>query len=64
MKIEGPFKTLELTDGRQLTSRAVVVATGVSYRKLDVPGCEELTGAGVYYGPPRSKPTSIGTRTC
>jgi thioredoxin reductase (NADPH) len=50
MKIEGPFKTLELTDGRQLTSRAVVVATGVSYRKLDVPGCEELTGAGVYYG--------------
>jgi thioredoxin reductase (NADPH) len=50
MKIEGPFKTLELTDGRQLTTRAVVVATGVSYRKLDVPGCEELTGAGVYYG--------------
>ena len=50
MKIEGPFKTLTLTDGRQLTSQAVVVATGVSYRKLDVPGCEALTGAGVYYG--------------
>ncbi len=50
MKIEGPFKTLVLTDGRELTSQAVVVATGVSYRKLDVPGCEALTGAGVYYG--------------
>ena len=31
-------------------AHALVVATGVSYRKLDIPGIDKLTGAGVYYG--------------
>jgi len=39
-----------LGDGTELSCQAVVVATGVSYRQLDVPGGVELAGAGVYYG--------------
>ena len=38
------------TDGGDLRARAVVVATGVAYRKLRVEGVEALTGNGVYYG--------------
>lgn len=38
------------TDGGDLRARAVVVATGVAYRKLRVPGVEALTGQGVFYG--------------
>jgi thioredoxin reductase (NADPH) len=38
------------TDGGDLQARAVVVATGVAYRKLRVPGVEALTGQGVFYG--------------
>lgn len=39
-----------LADGSSLRSRAVIVATGVSYRHLDIPGLEPLVGAGVFYG--------------
>src|SRR5215213_194753 len=42
--------TLTLSDGAEVTSRAVVLATGVSYRRLGVPGLEELVGTGVFYG--------------
>jgi thioredoxin reductase/CheY-like chemotaxis protein len=41
---------LTLADGGQAVSRAVVIATGVSYRRLPVPGLEALLGAGVFYG--------------
>ena len=40
-----------LTDGNAITSRAVVLATGVTYRRLGVPGVDALIGAGVFYGP-------------
>src|SRR6478672_7746907 len=39
-----------LADGSQARARAVVIATGVSYRRLGVPGLEALVGAGVFYG--------------
>lgn len=39
-----------LTEGGEVRARAVVVATGVSYRRLDVPSVEALVGNGVYYG--------------
>jgi len=45
-----PYRTIALDDGAELSCQAVVVATGVSYRVLDVPGARELAGAGVYYG--------------
>jgi thioredoxin reductase (NADPH) len=41
---------LTLADGSQAACRAVVLATGVSYRRLPVPGLDELMGAGVFYG--------------
>src|SRR4051794_3760936 len=41
---------VELSDGTEATARAVVLATGVSYRHLAIPGLEELLNAGVFYG--------------
>ena len=41
---------LVLSDGTAITARAVVLATGVTYRRLDVPGTDRLIGAGVFYG--------------
>lgn len=47
----GPDRhTVTISGGGQATSRAVVLATGVSYRRIGIPGLEELTGAGVFYG--------------
>ena len=39
-----------LSDGTEVAGRAVVIATGASYRRLDVPSLEALVGAGVFYG--------------
>jgi thioredoxin reductase (NADPH) len=44
------YKVLTLGDGSEIASRVVLVATGVSYRRLTVPGAVELEGRGVYYG--------------
>lgn len=46
----GGYKELELSDGSAITSRAVIIATGVSYKHLPAQGLNRLTGAGVYYG--------------
>jgi thioredoxin reductase (NADPH) len=46
----GPARVLRLGDGTELSCHAVLVATGVAYRRLEAPGVEELTGRGVYYG--------------
>jgi thioredoxin reductase (NADPH) len=43
-------KVVSLADGNEIGCKAMVIATGVSYRKLDVPGMDRLQGAGVYYG--------------
>ena len=44
------MRAVRFDDAEELEARAVLVATGVSYRRLDAPGLEELTGRGVYYG--------------
>ena len=44
------LRVVGLEDGSQVRARAVVIATGVSYRRLEVPGLEALLGAGVFYG--------------
>jgi thioredoxin reductase (NADPH) len=46
----GPDRILTLADGSEVASRTVVLATGVAYRRLDVPGLDRLSGAGVFYG--------------
>ena len=45
----GPVRAV-LFDGSQIEARALIVATGVSYRRLEAAGLDELTGRGVYYG--------------
>jgi thioredoxin reductase (NADPH) len=50
LAIDGDLRIVGLADGSAVTSRAVVIATGVSYRQLTVPGLESLAGAGVFYG--------------
>jgi thioredoxin reductase (NADPH) len=50
VRIEPPYRILQLSDGSEISCHVVLVATGVSYRKLSVPGLDRLTGAGVYYG--------------
>ncbi len=44
------YRTVVLQDGSEITCHALLIATGVAYRKLEVPGAEALAGAGVYYG--------------
>jgi thioredoxin reductase (NADPH) len=50
LRAEGAGRIVELSGGGELSSNCVLVASGVSYRQLDAPGFDELTGAGVYYG--------------
>ncbi len=50
LEARGPLRVIHLADGSTLSCEALIVATGVSYRRLDAPGVESLTGAGVYYG--------------
>jgi thioredoxin reductase (NADPH) len=50
LRVDGAHLNLALADGVELTARAVVVATGASYRRLGVPRLEALIGAGVFYG--------------
>jgi thioredoxin reductase (NADPH) len=50
MSIDGGYKRLTLSDGRELVTRAVLASTGMLYRQHPAPGIAELTGAGVYYG--------------
>ncbi len=50
---------MALGDGTALDCHALVITSGVSYRKLDVPGCEELTGAGIYYGAAMTEGESV-----
>ena len=51
----GQRLSVSLADGRRVSARAVILATGASYRRLDVPSLEALQGAGVYYGGPVSE---------
>jgi thioredoxin reductase (NADPH) len=47
---DGPGYVAHLSDGTAVQSRAMLVASGVDWRRLDVPGIDELLGSGVYYG--------------
>ena len=50
IRIQDGYKITELEDGSEIHSKAIVIATGVAYKKLEIPGLENFTGAGVYYG--------------
>jgi thioredoxin reductase (NADPH) len=50
LEAHGSKRVLRFADGGSIGAHAVVLATGVSYRSLGVPGADGLTGRGVYYG--------------
>jgi thioredoxin reductase (NADPH) len=50
LRIDGQYRFVQLADGREVSSHVVLLATGVRYRKLDIPGAERLAGRGIYYG--------------
>jgi thioredoxin reductase (NADPH) len=50
LRIDGQYRFVQLGDGREVSSHVVLLATGVRYRKLDIPGADPLTGRGIYYG--------------
>ncbi|MCY4727321.1 FAD-dependent oxidoreductase [Nocardioides sp. STR2] len=47
---DGDLRTVSMSDGSVIRSRSVVIATGVDYRRLEVPALESLVGRGVFYG--------------
>jgi thioredoxin reductase (NADPH) len=48
--LQDSYRILKLADNSESSCHALVISTGVSYRKLDMPGIEKLNGSGVYYG--------------
>jgi thioredoxin reductase (NADPH) len=50
LEIRGPVRAVRFAGDGEIESRALVVATGVSYRQLEATGLDQLTGRGVYYG--------------
>ncbi|MGL4609693.1 MAG: FAD-dependent oxidoreductase [Trueperaceae bacterium] len=50
LRVDGQYRIITLEDGSELSCHTLLVATGVNYKKLKIPGLESLTGSGVYYG--------------
>lgn len=50
LEVNGGARVVRFSDGSEIAAHSVILATGVSYRQLAAPGCEELNGCGVYYG--------------
>lgn len=50
VRVEGPYRIIKLGDGSEFSCHALMIATGVQWRRLDAPGIDRLQGAGVYYG--------------
>ncbi len=55
----GHLLHVSLADGRRVTGRTVILATGATYRRLGVPTLEALNGAGVFYGGPVSEAPAV-----
>jgi thioredoxin reductase (NADPH) len=50
LRVDGQYRVVQLLDNTEIACHALMIATGVQYRKLDVPGMAQVAGAGVYYG--------------
>lgn len=50
LRVDGPYRFIKLRDGSEISCHALLIASGLSWRKLDIPGVESLQEAGVYYG--------------
>jgi thioredoxin reductase (NADPH) len=49
-RTEGSYRIIKLADGSEISCHALMIATGVQWRRLEAPGIDKLQGAGVYYG--------------
>src|ERR1700730_17882663 len=50
VRTEGSYRFVKLADGNEISCHALMIATGVQWRRLEAPGIERLQGAGIYYG--------------
>ena len=50
VRVEGPYRIIKLADGNEISCHALMIASGVQWRRLEAPGVDRLQGAGVYYG--------------
>ncbi|WP_328883824.1 FAD-dependent oxidoreductase [Streptomyces sp. NBC_00299] len=50
LQVSGSARIVRFSDGSAVAAHSVILATGVSYRQLAAPGCDDLTGRGLYYG--------------
>lgn len=62
IRVKDKYKTIVLGDGSEVNAKAVVITTGVDYRKLETPGVEEFTGKGIYYGAASTEASSCGNK--
>jgi thioredoxin reductase (NADPH) len=58
LEVCGSARRVTFTDGTSIDAHTVILATGVSWRRLDAPGLDELTGRGVYYGSAMTEATA------
>ncbi|KYC38460.1 fused response regulator/thioredoxin-disulfide reductase [Scytonema hofmannii PCC 7110] len=58
IRLQDQYRIVQLGDGNEISCHAMILALGVSWRRLDIPGLERLTGAGVYYGAAQSEALS------
>jgi thioredoxin reductase (NADPH) len=56
---DGDLRTVSMSDGTVVRARSVVIATGVDYRRLDVPALDGMVGRGVFYGAAVSEAPSM-----
>ena len=50
IRTEGSYRIIKLADGNEISCHALMIASGVQWRRLEAPGIDKLQGAGVYYG--------------
>jgi thioredoxin reductase (NADPH) len=50
LEVRGSARVITFKDGGEIAAHSIVLASGVTYRALEAPGCGDLTGRGVYYG--------------
>lgn len=50
VRTEGTYRIIKLADGNEISCHALMIATGVQWRRLEAPGIDRLQGAGIYYG--------------
>jgi thioredoxin reductase (NADPH) len=62
LRTQGAERVVSVAGGGEVRSRTVIIATGVSYRRLGIRSLDALTGAGVFYGAATSEATAVKDR--